>query len=109
MKLDLEKSNDRILFEQDLDIHDLLTAIFLLKNQPKSDGRTLIFIDEIQNSFKAVEQLRYFYEELPHIYVIAAGSLLESLINRKKKKIEFPVGRVEYFMGDKTKSTKQYR
>jgi predicted AAA+ superfamily ATPase len=96
MKLNLEKANDRALFEQNLDIHDLLTAIYLLKNQPKSDGRTLIFIDEIQNSPKAVEQLRYFFEELPHIYVIAAGSLLESLVNRKKKKIEFPLGRVEY-------------
>lgn len=96
MKLNLEKENDRALFEQNLDINDLLTAIYLLKNQPKNDGRTLIFIDEIQNSPKAVEQLRYFFEELPHIYVIAAGSLLESLINRKKNKIEFPVGRVEY-------------
>jgi predicted AAA+ superfamily ATPase len=96
LKLNLEKANDRDLFEQNLDIHDLLTAIYLLKNRSKSDGRTLIFIDEIQNSPKAVEQLRYFFEELPHIYVIAAGSLLESLVNRKKNKIEFPVGRVEY-------------
>jgi predicted AAA+ superfamily ATPase len=96
MKLNLEKANDHAIFEQNLDVHDLLTAIYLLKNQPKSDGRTLIFIDEIQNSPKAVEQLRYFFEELPHIYVIAAGSLLESLVNRKTKGIEFPVGRVEY-------------
>jgi predicted AAA+ superfamily ATPase len=96
LKLNLEKANDRAIFEQNLDTGDLLTAIYLLKNQPKSDGRTLIFIDEIQNSPKAVEQLRYFFEELPHIHVIAAGSLLESLINRKKNRIEFPVGRVEY-------------
>jgi predicted AAA+ superfamily ATPase len=96
MKLNLEKENDRAIFEQNLDIHELLSAIYLLKNRPKSDGRTLIFIDEIQNSPRAVEQLRYFFEELPHIYVIAAGSLLESLINRKNGRIEFPVGRVEY-------------
>jgi predicted AAA+ superfamily ATPase len=38
-------------------------------------------------------QLRYFYEKLPDLYVIAAGSLLESLINRQ---MSFPVGRVEY-------------
>ena len=37
--------------------------------------------------------LRYFYEKRPDIYVIAAGSLLENVIDRK---ISFPVGRVEY-------------
>lgn len=50
-------------------------------------------IDEIQNSPTAVAKLRYFYEELPEIFVIAAGSLLESLIDVH---ISFPVGRVEY-------------
>jgi predicted AAA+ superfamily ATPase len=81
LKLNLEKDNDRAIFERNLDTDNLLTAIYLLRNQPKSDGRTLIFIDEIQNSPKAVEQLRYFYEEAPQIYVIAAGSLLESRVN----------------------------
>ena len=37
--------------------------------------------------------LRYFYEELPDIYVIAAGSLLEKLIDVH---VSFPVGRVQY-------------
>lgn len=49
-------------------------------NKSKKGGRTLLFIDEIQNSPKAVARLRYFYEELPEVFVIAAGSLLESLI-----------------------------
>jgi predicted AAA+ superfamily ATPase len=40
-----------------------------------------------------VSLLRYFYEKTPWLYVIAAGSLLESLIG---KHISFPVGRVEY-------------
>ena len=53
----------------------------------------MLFIDEIQNSPAAVARLRYFYEETPDIYLIAAGSLLESLINTH---ISFPVGRVEY-------------
>jgi predicted AAA+ superfamily ATPase len=54
-----------------------------------------LFIDEIQNNGKALSMLRYFYEEAPHIHVIVAGSLLESLLNQHK--ISFPVGRVEYF------------
>lgn len=93
LKLNLEKNTDHGLFESSPDIHELVTAIYLLNNKPKTEGRTLLFIDEIQNSPKAVEQLRYFYEEVPGIHVIAAGSLLESLID---KHISFPVGRVEY-------------
>ena len=53
----------------------------------------MIFIDEIQTEPKAVQALRYFYEKRPDLYVIAAGSLLESLMGRH---ISFPVGRVEY-------------
>jgi len=42
---------------------------------------------------EALNILRYFYESEPGIAVIAAGSMLETLFN---KKISFPVGRVEY-------------
>ncbi|MCD8540727.1 MAG: DUF4143 domain-containing protein [Leadbetterella sp.] len=49
--------------------------------------------DEIQSSPKAVAMLRYFYEDIPSLFVIAAGSLLETLIDIH---ISFPVGRVEY-------------
>ena len=59
----------------------------------RNEGTILLFIDEIQNSAKAVALLRYFYEELPDIYVIAAGSLLENLIDVR---VSFPVGRVQY-------------
>jgi len=38
--------------------------------------------------------LRYFYEDLRDIYVIAAGSLLEVVMDLKQ--ISFPVGRIEY-------------
>lgn len=61
--------------------------------EDKQAGNILIFIDEIQNSAKAVSLLRYFYEELPEIHVIAAGSLLENLVDIH---VSFPVGRVEY-------------
>lgn len=50
-------------------------------------------IDEIQESPKAIQLLRYFYEEIPGLYVIAAGSLLEFSI----KEVEsFPVGSVAF-------------
>lgn len=93
LKLNLERAADLNLFENDMEMEDLLTSIYLLNNQPRKEAKTLLFIDEIQNSPKAVARLRYFYEDVPHIHVIAAGSLLESLID---KHISFPVGRVEY-------------
>ena len=91
--LNLDVSEDRTLFEREYNIHQLVDAIFLHKGKSGSIPKTLIFIDEIQNAPRAVSSLRYFYEEEKRFYVIAAGSLLETLINRQ---ISFPVGRVEY-------------
>ena len=93
LQLNLDDEDDAILFERHGNIDELVSAIYLHNNIPKIDAPTLLFIDEIQNSPRAVAQLRYFYERKPNIHVIAAGSLLESLINRH---ISFPVGRVEY-------------
>jgi len=93
--LNLEKKpGAKILFEKDQEIEDLLAEIFLFCNKENKTGKTLLFIDEIQNSKAAIIKLRYFYEaKLPDLYVIAAGSLLETMLN---KNISFPVGRVEY-------------
>lgn len=95
LKLNLEKPNDRELFNQYEDIDSLLRAIYMHNRKEIEDLPTLLFIDEIQFSTKAIALLRYFYEEANHIYIIAAGSLLESLLNIEH--ISFPVGRVEYF------------
>lgn len=54
---------------------------------------TLIFIDEIQESPKTIQLLRYFYEELSELHVISAGSLLEFAMQKVQS---FPVGRVEF-------------
>ena len=92
--LNLEVKEDAALFAADYSFEDLLAGIFFRANVSQDvTKRTLIFIDEIQNEPKAVQTLRYFYEKRPDIYVIAAGSLLESLMDRH---ISFPVGRIEY-------------
>ena len=92
ISLNLEMKRDRELFEKNYSVDELLTAIHFYKNIPRG-GRTLLFIDEIQTSPEAVAMLRYFHEEAQEVFVIAAGSLLESLIDSH---ISFPVGRVEY-------------
>jgi len=92
--LNLEIPINQKIFNQHDNIDDLVNALFL--QHRKSNNRnlkTLVFLDEIQNSPKAVEMLRYFYEKASHLFVICAGSLLETMID---KNIHFPVGRVEY-------------
>ena len=91
--LNLERPMTAALFETDQETDSLLTAIHLHCNKARTKGSTLLFIDEIQASPRAVAQLRYFYEDTPNLHVIAAGSLLESLIDSH---VSFPVGRVEY-------------
>jgi predicted AAA+ superfamily ATPase len=94
LDLNLEKHDDKQLFEDYHDVHALINAIYFYKEKQKTGGKTLIFIDEIQFSKLAVAILRYFYEEANDIHVIVAGSLLETIIDVRR--ISFPVGRVQY-------------
>lgn len=92
--LNLEKKSDISYFEDYDEVKDIIDALFLINNIPSSDlENTLIFIDEIQESPRAIQLLRYFYEEFPKLHVIAAGSLLEFAMRKVKS---FPVGRVEF-------------
>ena len=93
VSINLDMPEERRIFEEAHSFDELYDSIFFLKNAAKAEGDTLLFIDEIQNSPAAVKNLRYFYEKYPQLAVIAAGSLLETLI---EKEIHFPVGRVEY-------------
>ena len=81
------------LFEMDIPLNDLVNMLFASSGKSQREGSTLIFIDEIQNSPKTIALLRYFYEQRPDLYVIAAGSLLENLVDVN---VSFPVGRVMY-------------
>lgn len=93
LPLNLEKQEASRLFDLPVPLKDLMPLLFAHCGVVRKEGRTLLFIDEIQNSAKAISLLRYFYEELPNIYVIAAGSLLENIVDIHSS---FPVGRVQY-------------
>jgi predicted AAA+ superfamily ATPase len=56
-------------------------------------GETLLFLDEIQASERALLSLKYFCEMAPQYHVVAAGSLLGVAVNREK--YSFPVGKVD--------------
>lgn len=91
--LNLEKKEHRSLFETD-SLTSLIQHIEIVTQQRITPGHTLLFIDEIQQSSQAIQSLRYFYEDMSDLHVIAAGSLLEVKI--EKEGFSFPVGRVEF-------------
>ena len=93
LSVNLEKPDAKKLFESTYNVEELLPLLFLYCNVKRREGRTLLFIDEIQNSPHTVSLLRYFYEDLPEIHIIAAGSLLETMLDSH---ISMPVGRVQY-------------
>ena len=66
-------------------------------------GRTLLVLDEIQESPRTLTSLKYFHEKKPELAVVAAGSLLGLALNRNNrskksapKKVSFPVGKVNF-------------
>lgn len=90
--IDLERQPDwHRVFEANLDPQRIVSELEILINARIEPGRDLLFFDEIQSCPRAIMALRYFYEELPKLHVIAAGSLLEFAM----KSISFPVGRVQ--------------
>jgi len=92
--LNLEKPSELRFFQDYEDVKTITQALFLKFNiSTKETANTLLFIDEIQESPKAIQLLRYFFEEIPELHVIAAGSLLEFAL---EKVDSFPVGRVEF-------------
>lgn len=65
------------VFESTNGIEDVCEQLSLITGTPIIAGETLVFFDEIQVSVQALQMLRYFYEKMPELHVIAAGSLLE--------------------------------
>ncbi len=94
VELNLEKRAHRDLFFEVSSADALLKRISISLQVDIIPGEALIFIDEIQASEEAITQLRFLYEEIPELHVIAAGSLLE--VRLQEKSISIPVGRVEY-------------
>lgn len=93
ISINLERKAEKEAFENYTTIDELVKQLFFIKQKLYSKKeKTLLFIDEIQEVPEALNLLRYFYEDTPQIFVIAAGSLLEFVF---RKDINIPVGRVE--------------
>jgi uncharacterized protein len=81
------------IFETTLDPKILIEKLSLYLNRKIEEKNCLIFFDEIQACPKAITSLKYFYEKLSNIHIIAAGSLLGVRVNKPSS---FPVGKVNF-------------
>ena len=91
IQLNLEQEKKyHVCFSRDLRAKTIIKQLEAIGGFRIIPGRTLLFIDEIQECHGAIRALRYFFEELPELHVAAAGSLLEFAFGA----IPLPVGRV---------------
>ncbi len=91
-EINLERNKDlHIIFKPDFSIKRIVFELGLALNTTILPGKDLLFIDEIQACPEALGSLRYFFEDMPGLHVIAAGSLLDFEFRDQP----FPVGRVE--------------
>lgn len=80
-------------FENTKDPKRLIDILRLYTDCPIEPGRTLMIFDEIQQSNKALNSLKYFCEEAPQYHILAAGSLLGVALSKGDS---FPVGKVDF-------------
>ncbi len=87
-------NNRRIasVFEQDYSVKRIIEALQIELHVKIDPENTLLIFDEVQNAPRVVEALKYFQEEAPAYYVIAAGSLLGVTLHQG---VSFPVGKVD--------------
>jgi hypothetical protein len=79
-------------FIADLDPRRIVAELEVKTRSKIVPQKTLLFFDEIQECPQAIAALRYFFEEMPELHVIAAGSLLEFAFDSSS----VPVGRIEF-------------
>lgn len=80
------------VFQTDFDIKRILMNLNIESGVTITPGDTLIILDEIQDSPKVLESLKYFCEEAPQYHVVAAGLLLGVTIHEG---VSYPVGKVD--------------
>lgn len=91
INLDLMEDINKI-FENTINPEEIIKNIEIILGKNIDIEKTIIFIDEIQVSERAISSLKYFCESEKPYKIIVAGSLLGVKINRFKS--SFPVGKV---------------
>lgn len=79
---------------ESFDPKEIINKLQLMNDCNIEPGKTLLFLDEIQECPQAIMSLRYFKEKMPELHVIGAGSLLEFAL--REEDFRMPVGRVQF-------------
>ena len=93
-EINLERYPDLVSAFSQKDPASLLNLLEALPGINSITDDSLLFLDEIQAIPEAIPALRYFYEEMRQLPLVAAGSLLEFALSDHQ--FSMPVGRVEY-------------
>ncbi len=86
-----EEDELKSIFETNKNPHRIIDLLSMISDQKILPGETLIIFDEIQECPEALNTLKYFKEKANDYHVIAAGSLLGTLLAKPKS---YPVGMV---------------
>jgi uncharacterized protein len=86
----------RSFFSEDLSPIRLIERLSVSIGKQIIPGKTLLFFDEIQACPPAIAAMRFFYEQMPSLHLVAAGSLLEFALQALPS---YGVGRIKsYYM-----------
>lgn len=80
------------VFEKGGSTADMLMALSAISQIYITPNDTLVVLDEIQDCPKALEALKFFCEDAPHVHIIVAGSVLGLSLHGG---VSYPVGKVE--------------
>ncbi len=86
-----EEDELKSVFEVNKNPQRILELLSMIQGEKIEAGTTLIIFDEIQECPEALNSLKYFKEKANEYHVIAAGSLLGTLLAQPKS---YPVGMV---------------
>jgi predicted AAA+ superfamily ATPase len=86
-----EKDEVKTFFDGSRSPQDIIEKLSAYYGVPVVPGKTLVFFDEIQACPNCLRSLRFFYEKIPSLHVVAAGSLLEFALEQIPS---FGVGRI---------------
>lgn len=81
------------LFVTDFNIERILAVIEIETSIKINAANTLLIFDEIQEAEKGLTALKYFCENAPEYFIVAAGSLLGLSMQKNNS---FPVGKVDF-------------
>lgn len=88
-----ENEEYKQFFETTKDVERILQNLMLASGQKITPENTLIIFDEVQESPKVINAMKYFCENAPQYHVACAGSLLGIAL---AKPASFPVGKVDF-------------